>query len=246
MTVPFRSTALVLAMTATLLASPFAGAADIPKSLTEALKELSPEPPTSVKETPLAGIYEVLVAGEVVYLNADATYLIRGEMIDLENRVNLTDVTLNGERKKVMDGLTDAQTVMYKPKGETKHTVTVFTDIDCAYCRKLHKEMPAYLDAGIAVRYALYPRAGVGSPSYDKLVNVWCADDPNQAMTDAKEGRSVAAKTCENPVQDHVVLAQQVGVTGTPAIVLEGGQLLPGYRPAKALAPILEHLAASN
>lgn len=246
MTFRFRSTALAIAMTTTLMALPLMAENEVPESLTKALKDLTPETPTSVKETPVKGLYEVLVGGEVVYLNADASYLIRGEMIDLKNKVNLTDLTLNGERKKLMDSLPDSDTVMFKPKGDTKHTITVFTDIDCPYCVKLHQEMDAYHEAGIAVRYALYPRAGFGSSSYDKLQNVWCADDQNVAMTQSKSGQKIETKACDNPIKEHVALAQKLGVTGTPAIVLEGGQLLPGYRPAKALAPILDHLSATN
>lgn len=243
---PFRTGSLVLALAASLVVAPAMADEKIPESLTSALKELSPEPPTSVKPTPLEGIYEVLIGGDVVYLNADASYLFRGELIDLKKRVNLTDMTLNGERKKLMAGLADGQTVMYKPKGETKHTITVFTDIDCPYCRKLHQEMNDYLEAGIAVRYALYPRAGLNTPSYNKLVSVWCAKDKNDAMDKAKSGEELETKSCDNPVKDHMMLGQQVGVTGTPAIILEGGQLLPGYRPAKALAPMLDHLSTVN
>lgn len=235
-----------LALVSALTTSVAMAESKVPESLTKALAELSNEPATSIVETPVKGVYEVLLGGDVIYLNADASYLFRGELIDLKNRVNLTDMTLNKERKKLVAGLADDQTVMYKPKGETKHTVTVFTDIDCPYCRKLHQEMDQYLEAGIAVRYALYPRAGLNTPSYDKLVSVWCADDAPQAMTDAKSGKTLESKTCENPVQSHMELGQKLGVTGTPAILLENGQLLPGYRPAKVLSPMLDQMASAQ
>lgn len=237
---------MALGLASALAASVAVAESKVPETLTKAISELSSIPPTSITETPLKGIYEVLIGGDIVYLDGDANFMFRGELIDLEKRINLTDQTLNNERQKLVSALEDNQTVMYKPKGETKHTITVFTDIDCPYCRKMHEEMDQYLEAGIAVRYALYPRAGVGSPSYDKLVNVWCADDAPQAMTDAKSGKTVEAKTCENPVQSHMELGQMVGVNGTPAILLEGGQLIPGYRPARALAPMLDQLAAAN
>ena len=235
---------MALGLASALAASVAVAESKVPETLTKAISELSSIPPTSITETPLTGIYEVLIGGDIVYLDGGANFMFRGELIDLEKRINLTDQTLNQERQKLVSALEDNQTVMYKPKGETKHTITVFTDIDCPYCRKLHEEMDQYLEAGIAVRYALYPRAGVGSPSYDKLVNVWCADDAAQAMTDAKSGKTVEAKTCENPVESHMELGQMVGVTGTPAILLEGGQLIPGYRPARALAPMLDQMAA--
>lgn len=237
-----KMTALALAAAVSMPAAMAEGKA--PEALTKKLAELSSIAPTSITETPVKGLYEVLIAGDIVYLTGDANFMVRGELIDLEKRINLTDQTLNGERKKLVSGLSDNQTVMYKPKGDTKHTITVFTDIDCPYCQKMHQEMDQYLEAGIAVRYALYPRAGLNTPSYDKLVNVWCADDSLQAMDDAKSGKDVAAKSCDNPVKSHMEIGQQAGVTGTPAILLENGQLIPGYRPARALAPMLDQLAA--
>jgi thiol:disulfide interchange protein DsbC len=127
---------------------------------------------------------------------------------------------------------------------DAKHTITVFTDIDCGYCRKLHREIDDYNKENIRVRYLFYPRAGVGSPSYDKAVSVWCADDRKQAMTDAKSGKTLESKSCDNPVKGHLVLGELMGVNGTPAIVLESGELLPGYVPAKRMAQMLNSQAA--
>jgi thiol:disulfide interchange protein DsbC len=128
--------------------------------------------------------------------------------------------------------------VIFAPE-EYDHTITVFTDIDCGYCRKLHNEIDAFMAEGIRVRYLFYPRAGLGSPSYQKAVSVWCADDRKQALTDAKAGEPLPEKSCENPVADHMALGEAMGVTGTPAILLENGQLVPGYVPAKRMAAIL-------
>jgi thiol:disulfide interchange protein DsbC len=127
----------------------------------------------------------------------------------------------------------------FKPKGETRAVVSVFTDVDCGYCRKLHLEMADMNALGIEVRYLAFPRAGVGSPTYDKIVSAWCADDRNQALTDLKLGKDIPNRACPNPVAKQYELGHDIGVTGTPAIVLEDGRLLPGYMPAAELAGLL-------
>ena len=129
--------------------------------------------------------------------------------------------------------------VVFSPE-KYDHTVTVFTDIDCGYCRKLHNEMNGYHDNGIRVRYMFFPRAGVGSDSYQKAVSVWCADDRNEAMTQAKQGRPLPEKQCENPVREELLLGRLLGVNGTPAIFLESGEMIPGYVPPDKLKAILK------
>ncbi len=220
---------------------------DVPDGLTTRLKQIVPSRnPDSVKETPVKGVYEVVYGGEVLYLTGDGNYLLQGSLVDLKNRVNLTEQTQASYRKKIVAGIADDQTIMYKPEGETRHTITVFTDVDCPYCRRLHAEMDQYLKGGVAVRYLLYPRAGYGTPSSDKLVTAWCSEDKQQALTDEKMGKSLPKKTCDNPVQEHLKLGEKVGVTGTPAILLENGQLIPGYRPAKDMIRMLDKLKAEE
>lgn len=121
------------------------------------------------------------------------------------------------------------------PAKNAKHTITIFTDIDCGYCRKLHSEVSRYTDAGITVRYLFFPRSGPNTESYFKAVSVWCADDRNQALTDAKLNNKVINKTCENPIDKHMQLAQAFGVNGTPAIIADDGTMVPGFVPAKEL-----------
>ncbi len=197
--------------------------------------------PDSIKPTPVAGIYEVAYGTEVVYFTADGRYMFNGSLFDMNTRQDLTDQTRNGARKAALDRLDEGDMVVYSPK-ETKHTITVFTDVDCPYCRKLHAEMSQYQDLGIKVRYLLFPRTGVGSPSYKKAVSVWCAEDRNKAMDLAKQGKPVEEKTCENPVKEQMRLGQVIGVRGTPAILFDNGQLIPGYRPAKEISLLLDHL----
>lgn len=195
--------------------------------------------PDSVRPSPIDGLYEVVLGPHVAYLSEDGQYLIQGAVIDLKNGADLTEPRRSEIRKQAVDAVGEENMVVFRPDGEVEHTVSVFTDIDCGYCRKLHREMADYLDAGIRVRYLFFPRTGIDTASYDKAVSVWCADNRNEAMTQAKLGNDVDSRSCENPVKAHYDLGNQIGVRGTPAIVLEDGELLPGYLPAERLSEAL-------
>ena len=199
----------------------------------------------SVTAAPVSGLYEVVMGPRLFYVSEDGRYLIQGNVIDIQSRENITEVKLAKAKKAVMEQMGEDKMVVFAPE-KPEHTITVFTDIDCGYCRKLHREIEDYNKEGISVRYLFFPRAGVGSPSYEKAVSVWCADDRKQAMTDSKAGKEIETKTCDNPVQDHMLLGQAMGVTGTPAVVLEDGEMLPGYVPAKRMAKFLNADAKSE
>ena len=111
----------------------------------------------------------------------------------------------------------------------------MFTDIDCGYCRRLHSEIEQLQENGVEVRYAAFPRAGVGSDSYKKYVSVYCAKDQNVTMTLAKAGKMPEPATCDNPVADQYKLGQKLGITGTPTLIFEDGEMQPGYAPWKEL-----------
>jgi thiol:disulfide interchange protein DsbC len=206
----------------------------------QSLKVLLPDADvTSVAPAPLPGLYEVVVDMNVVYVTADGRYLIQGRIIDLEESADLTAPVEAKMKSTAMEAVGEENMVIYEPK-ETKHTVTIFTDIDCGFCRKLHAQMDEYNNRGIRIRYLFYPRAGAGSPSHRKAVAVWCADDRNQAMTLSKAGKKVEQKECENPVAEHYELGRRMGVTGTPSLVLDDGVMLPGYVPPDRLSAYLD------
>lgn len=182
-----------------------------------------------------------------MYVSADAKYLFSGDIIEVEGGRNLTEEVKNKARIAAIDAVGEDQMIIFSPpKDQIKHTINVFTDIDCGFCRRLHSEMDQYNARGIKVRYLFFPRAGVKSHSYEKAVSVWCADDRKAAMTLAKNGAEPEAKTCENPVKAQFELGSRLGVTGTPAMVLENGQLLPGYVPADRMSAYLDQLQAQQ
>jgi len=207
-------------------------------SLKAKLKTRFRSEPSSIKESLLPNVFEVMYGTEVIYVSNDGKYFLAGDMIDLDTRENLSELAKQSVRKEIMDKQ-DNKPVTFKAKNE-KHVLQVFTDIDCPYCAKLHREVPELNAKGITVEYLMFPRAGIGSGSFKKAVSMWCAEDNLQAMTDAKERKPIADKTCDNPIEAQYLLGQEVGVTGTPALVTETGRLIPGYMPADKLAAALD------
>jgi thiol:disulfide interchange protein DsbC len=211
-------------------------------ALAETLPGLTPD---NITESAMPGLYEVTFGTRIVYVSADGRFLVQGKIVDLTDRREITEERLSQLKRDAIGEVGEAGMVSFGPE-DARHTVTVFTDIDCGYCRKMHGEMAQYNARGIRIRYLFYPRAGIGSDAYRKAVSVWCADDRHEAMNIAKAGGEVPEKTCDNPVADHYALGQAFGIQGTPAMVFETGEVLPGYVPAGKLAPALDQLAAGG
>jgi len=218
-------------------------AAESDNLLLSRLKRIRPDIPIdSVYPSPIPGILAMEVeGGGMIYGTEDGKFMIAGDLYSIGDieLVNLAEQRREIVRKELMAAVKADEAWVFKPVGQTKAVVSVFTDVDCGYCRKLHGEVPRLNELGIEVRYLAFPRAGIGSSSYNTIVSAWCADDRGTALTDAKSGKSIVAKTCVNPVAEQYQLGQEVGVTGTPAIVTDSGKLLPGYMPADILAQTL-------
>ncbi len=209
-------------------------------SIKKALNEFMPGALVdSVKPAEIQGLYEVVAGGNIFYASEDGRYLMQGQLYDSVAKKNITESKLANVRKVAMDKVGEKNMIIFKPK-TPKHVVSVFTDIDCGYCRKLHSEIDQYLAQGITVQYLFFPRAGKGSESYAKAISVWCAADQQKALTSAKKGEKLESKTCENPIDEHMQLGEAFGMSGTPMIVTEKGMVLPGYVPAVQLAKMLE------
>src|SRR5690554_4675340 len=208
----------------------------VAKRLAEAVPGLTV---VSVRESEAEGLYEVQSNnGDTIYTTQDGVYLLTGDLLKITGNgiANVTEEARAETRKRQMADFGDEGLISYPAKGEQKAVVDVFTDIDCPYCRKLHDEIPELNSYGITVNYYAFPRSGPGTPSFRKYESVWCSEDQQGAMDAAKGGKSVSPKTCDNPVGAQYRLGGQVGVTGTPAIVLEDGNMVRGYVPARNLA----------
>jgi thiol:disulfide interchange protein DsbC len=196
-----------------------------------------------VQGSPIAGYQEVVLSGQVVYVSNDGKYLLQGTLLRLEDRKDLTDASEAVIRRAELAAVGKDRRIVF-PAANPRHRVTVFTDIDCGYCRKLHDQIADYNRAGITVEYLFFPRAGVNSESFDKAVAVWCAPNRNKALTDAKADRPVAKRTCANPIASEFALGQKIGVDGTPAIYLDDGSQIGGYLPPAEMIKELDDRAA--
>ena len=232
------------AMAASLLSVQIAVAADaahddaaVRQKIAERVQAQVPEiRVNSVRPSPLPGWYEVTMGAKLIYVSADARYVFfGGDLMDLKEGRDLSDKPRQAARQAALAAISD-KTIEFAPaNGDTKHVIYVFTDVDCPYCKKFHDEVGQLNKAGIAVRYLAFPRAGVGSQTYNTMVSVWCSADPKAALTAAKSGRELAAADCPNPVKEEFNLGRSMGVRGTPTILNAKGQELGGYIPANQL-----------
>jgi thiol:disulfide interchange protein DsbC len=229
--------ALACAIMNTALAGPDPGSRE---AIETSLRKVLPDMKTDqIRPSPIEGVSEVQVGPRLFYVTNDGRYLLQGSLIDLQTRQDISE-----ERRKTfrLEAINDVgeQNMIIFPAKDPRHTITVFTDVDCTYCRKLHKQINRYNDLGITVRYLLYPRSGANTPSYYKAVTVWCSENRQDALTRAKAGEELKQRDCPNPVMSLMDLGQAVGLQGTPAIVLDDGEMVPGYVPPEKLAQALD------
>jgi thiol:disulfide interchange protein DsbC len=234
--------ALVVFLSAASAWAEDAALEEVRAKMTALFESIEPE---NINSSPIDGWYTIQQGSIVAYVSANGRYLLQGDLIDLDSQVNLTEQSRNGARRGLIAAVADDETIMFSP-AEVKYKVTVFTDVDCTYCRKLHSHIDEYLDQGIQVRYMLYPRNGPASRSWSKSEQVWCANDRNQALTAAKQDRGFETSQCDDvaAISNHYRLGQDVGLNGTPAIVLEDGTMINGYMTPAQLGARLQQTAS--
>jgi len=233
----FVATSIVLLATS-------AYAADVDPQLAQARAKVSAAidfiDPQDINSSPIEGWYTIQKGSFLAYVSADGRHLIQGDLFDLETKVNLSERSRTDARRELVGSLEDKDAIMFSP-AEVKHSVTVFTDIDCTYCRKLHSQIDEYLSLGIAVRYVLYPRNGPASRAWSTSEDVLCASDRGRALTAAKLDQKFETSKCDTSMLTrHYTLGQDIGLNGTPAIVLEDGTMIGGYLPPATLNTRLE------
>ena len=209
----------------------------------EALRQITPQIKVDhIGPAPLPGFREAIVGGQVVYVSDDGKYLMQGKLFDIASKKDLGEGTMNRMRGELLKTIPLSDRIVFAPPNP-KHTVVVFTDVECGYCRKLHSEMAEYNRQGIAVQYLAFPRMGLASEDFKKMVSVWCADDRRSALTAAKNDKPIAAKSCKSPVAMQYDLGQRMGLTGTPMIMAADGTQIAGYLPPTQLRAALDKLA---
>jgi len=235
---------LIVVATVFAMAALPAAAADLPPVPDEVRERIAAEfdiiEPSDVYPSAIDGWYMVRKGSIIAYVSGDARYLLQGDLIDLDAGVNLTAVARDDSRREMMAALDADQVISFAPE-DARHRITVFTDIGCTFCRRMHAQIDDYLARGIEVRYVLYPRNGPASPDWAESERVWCATDRNAALTAAKLDKTFKSSDCDaSIIQANYLLGRDVGLTGTPAIVLDDGTLISGYLPADALVETLE------
>lgn len=236
------------ASTAASTAATPANAANAPAEVRQALEKFAPGLKVDVVEpAPMPGFYQVIAAGQLVYVSADGKYMLHGDLVDLAKHKSLGDVAWAQFRKSELAKVPAAQRIVFAPP-HPKYTVTVFTDVNCGFCRALHKHIAEFNKEGIAVDYLAWPREGVTStsgrptPTYTEMVSVWCPSDRKDALSAAMEGHAPKPATCDNPVKSQFDLGVKLGVTGTPTIVAEDGTMIGGYlTPEQMLQAVRKH-----
>ena len=196
--------------------------------------------PENVQTTPVPGIFEVLRGSDILYMTRDGQYAFTGDLYQVPTRANLTEVHRRELRRKLIDAVPESRMVVFSPP-QPKYTVTVFTDVDCGYCRALHRQIADYNRLGVRVRYVFYPRTGPDTESWHKAEQVWCSADRKAALTRAKLGETLDAPVCANtPVAQEYELGKAIGLEGTPGIVAANGAMVGGYLSPDALVEQLK------
>ena len=214
----------------------------------QALQTLNPQIQIDyIGASALPGFREAIVGGQVVLVSDDGRYLVQGQVLDIEQKQELTQGSpaLARYRRGLLDSIKAGDRIVFSP-ANPKYTIDVFTDIECGYCRKLHSQIADYNKQGIAVEYLAWPRMGLGSQDHKDMISVWCAADRKKALTDAKQTGKVAARDCANPVTMEYNVGQRLGVNGTPAIFAPDGTQIGGYLPPAEMRAALDKLAAGD
>lgn len=229
MRVPFRILSSLSVAAAGLLSLVTASAATPEETVRQAMASLAPNVKVdAVQESAIPGFYEAIAGGQFVYVSKDGRYVVDGNAYDVANRRDLTASSRAKARKMALDKVGPDKRIVFAPKApmQTKHTVTVFTDVDCPFCRRFHQQIAAYNAKGIAVDYLFYPLSI--HPGADKKAEaVWCSKDRPNAFTAAMAGQDPGKATCPNPVAEMTKLAQSLGINGTPTILADDGTQIP-------------------
>lgn len=203
----------------------------------------------AVQESQIPGFYEAIANGQFIYVSKDGRYVIDGSAYDVANKSDLTAVARAKMRKLALSRIGPDKRIVFAPKAPvaTRHTVTVFTDIDCPFCRHFHEQIAQYNAKGIAVDYLFFPLSI--HPGADKKAEaVWCSKDRPAAFTAAMSGQDPGQATCPNPVPELSQLAQSIGISGTPTVLAPDGSQIVGQiaMSPDQLAAELDRLAAAS
>jgi thiol:disulfide interchange protein DsbC len=202
--------------------------------------------PADVKPSPVAGLYEIRSGAEVGYVSADGRFYVDGDVFDMKSKRNLTEPRRQEGRLDILAAIPDSDAIVFAPTGPVRHTLTVFTDVDCNYCRRMHREIAEFNRLGFRVRYVMYPSGGPDSEAWRKAEAVLCSADRRDALTRAKRGEAVSAEKCATRIAENHSVGERLGIRGTPGIITDSGEYLAGYLPAANMAEYLAQASATT
>lgn len=210
----------------------------IKDAMSQAIPELSID---EIALSPVSGMYQINMGPNILYISEDARYVFTGDIIDIKNnRENITEIARKSLRVSSLKKMVQKNAISFAPKNP-QYRIVVFTDIDCGYCRKFHNHIVELNKLGVAVDYLAFPRGGPNSSGFDKMVNVWCSDNKQVALTDAKSGKPIPNKICkQHHVGEQFEFGMMMGINGTPTMILEDGSLVPGYLPPERILELLQ------
>jgi thiol:disulfide interchange protein DsbC len=202
--------------------------------------------PEDVKPSPVAGLYEIRSGAEVGYVSTDGRFYVDGDVFDLKSKQNLTEPRRQQGRLDILTEIPESDAIVFAPAGAVRHTLTVFTDVDCGYCRRMHREIAEFNRLGFRVRYVMYPSGGPDSEAWRKAEAVLCSADRRDALTRAKRGEAISAAKCATRIAANHSVGERLGIRGTPGIITDAGEYLAGYLPAANMAEYLAQAAATT
>jgi thiol:disulfide interchange protein DsbC len=242
----YRSLSVLALATLSVVASTAATAPPVkPDVRVEIARQLDVKP-EDVKPSPVAGLYEIRSGAEVGYVSTDGRFYVDGDVFDLKSKQNLTEPRRQQGRLDILTEIPDSDAIVFAPAGAVRHTLTVFTDVDCGYCRRMHREIAEFNRLGFRVRYVMYPSGGPDSEAWRKAEAVLCSADRQDALTRAKRGEAISAAKCATRIAANHSVGERLGIRGTPGIITDSGEYLAGYLPAANMAEYLGQAAATT
>ena len=227
-----------------ILFASIAAAATPEETVKTAMGKLAPQVKIDVvQESVIPGFYEAIVGSQFIYVSRDGRFILDGSAIDVDSQRDITEAARARSRMASLKDLGADKRIIFSPP-QPRHSVTVFTDIDCPFCRRFHQQIDAYNAAGIAVEYVFLP-LDIHPGADKKAEAVWCADDRKAAFTAAMNGADTGTATCENPIAESTRIARAIGINGTPTMLAADGSRVPpqiSLSPDKLVAE-LDHIA---
>ena len=179
------------------------------------------------------GLYEVLIGGQIYYVDSEVSFVLAGRMFDPRTREDLTQKRLDTALKVDFKALPLDRAVK-TVRGDGSRVLVTFEDPNCGYCKRLWQNMGELKN--VTIYTFLYP---ILSPdSHEKSKAIWCAKDRAASWDEHMVQNKTPADTatdCKNPLEQNVALGRELGINGTPTLIFADGSRSAGAMPVPAI-----------